>query len=129
MATKGACLEIVQMGAEFSMEYPCDAGRSNGPFAVDEEPNCDRCSHPFSKHAPYDAAAGPAMGASAVAPAHQPSIPSTFEFDFDATTCRREDTVEKLLEMLQKHIVIQVRGTPTSGKTVLSHLLHERVKK
>ncbi|KAK2735607.1 hypothetical protein FQN55_002191 [Onygenales sp. PD_40] len=30
--------------------------------------------------------------------------------------------------MLKKHIVVQVRGTPTSGKTVLARLLHERVK-
>jgi len=39
------------------------------------------------------------------------------------TFCRREDTVRKLFDLLISERVVQVRGTPTTGKTVLATLL------
>ncbi|KAI9748925.1 MAG: hypothetical protein M4579_007071 [Chaenotheca gracillima] len=43
--------------------------------------------------------------------------------DFSKLTCRRENTVRDLLEQLRTSRVIIVRGTPASGKSILSRLL------
>lgn len=37
--------------------------------------------------------------------------------------CRRPETVKALADKLDKHRVVVVRGTPSSGKTTLAHLL------
>lgn len=39
--------------------------------------------------------------------------------------CPREDTVAKLAELIAKCTVVHVRGTPTSGKTILAGLLRD----
>jgi hypothetical protein len=43
----------------------------------------------------------------------------------DPYICPRTDTVEKLAAILEEKKVIHVRGTPSSGKTILAHLLWE----
>lgn len=125
MATTGSCFEVQSMG-EFVLECPCDAGRAKGPFAVHEDPICERCTHPFSKHAQYDASV---QQIQQTQPAQKSPVTGKDQFEFDSTTSRRETTVQNLVEMLRKHIVVQVRGTPTSGKTILSRLLYMRLAK
>ncbi|PVG04758.1 hypothetical protein CPB86DRAFT_15952 [Serendipita vermifera] len=44
------------------------------------------------------------------------------------TLCPRKETVSGLLNLLHKHKIVQVRGTPASGKATLMHLLHARIK-
>ncbi|KAG8841762.1 hypothetical protein FRB91_004704, partial [Serendipita sp. 411] len=41
--------------------------------------------------------------------------------------CPRKETVSTLLKLLHDHQLVQVRGTPASGKTTLMHLLHARI--
>ena len=50
-------------------------------------------------------------------PKEQPSLEDNLHI------CPRPDTVEKLATMLDDERVIHVRGTPSSGKTTLAHLL------
>lgn len=47
----------------------------------------------------------------------------TFQIVEDQFTCPRSDTVQKLANMLDKHQVVLIRGTPSSGKTTLAILL------
>lgn len=113
-AIRGPGLEILQTVGDRSVKCLCDAGLSPGPFAADQVPICEKCGHEFSKHEPHEASS---------------SRLQTTASAFEHTICRREDTVEELFRTLEKHIVVQVRGTPLSGKTCLASLLHDRVKK
>src|SRR5947209_2320347 len=47
----------------------------------------------------------------------------------DDLVCRREATVAALWDQLQKHQVVHVRGTPTSGKSTLARLLKDHVER
>ena len=43
----------------------------------------------------------------------------------DRYICPRTDTIQKLAKILDEYRVIYIRGTPSSGKTTLAHLLGE----
>lgn len=43
--------------------------------------------------------------------------------------CPRTDTIEKLATILDERRVVHVRGTPSSGKTTLAHLLRKYYKR
>ena len=47
----------------------------------------------------------------------------------DLHICPRTDTVERLAKILNEERVVHVRGTPSSGKTTLAHLLRSYYKK
>jgi hypothetical protein len=47
----------------------------------------------------------------------------------DSSYTLREETVHKLLELVMAQTVVQVRGTPTCGKTVLANLLYSYAQK
>jgi hypothetical protein len=48
-------------------------------------------------------------------------------FTYGDDFTHRRDTVEKLLHLVVSHRVVHVRGTPTSGKTVLSRMLYTHI--
>ena len=48
-------------------------------------------------------------------------------FTYGDDFTQRRDTVEKLLHLVVSHWVVHVRGTPTSGKTVLSRTLYTHI--
>ncbi|KAG9025640.1 hypothetical protein FRB95_009937 [Tulasnella sp. JGI-2019a] len=45
----------------------------------------------------------------------------------ESTWCPRKDTVDKLFEQVSHHGLVQVRGTPASGKSSLLALLYARI--
>ncbi|KAF8540141.1 hypothetical protein BDD12DRAFT_834542 [Trichophaea hybrida] len=47
----------------------------------------------------------------------------------EPTECKRDQTVEELARMIRELRLVHVRGTPTSGKTILSYLLGKYYKK
>ncbi|KAH0558586.1 hypothetical protein GP486_004759 [Trichoglossum hirsutum] len=51
------------------------------------------------------------------------------ELTVNPTECPRKDTVAALWERIQQVGVVHIRGTPASGKTILSLLLREYVEK
>ena len=53
------------------------------------------------------------------------NLPTSFN---DPLRCPRENTVAALWEQIQRVQVIHVRGTPTSGKSILAHLFGDYVK-
>jgi hypothetical protein len=48
-------------------------------------------------------------------------------FTYGNDYTQRRDTIKKLLDLVISHRVIHVRGTPTSGKTVLSRMLYTHI--
>lgn len=55
--------------------------------------------------------------------------PEKLSIEDDLHICPRTDTVQRLATILDEERVVYVRGTPSSGKTTLAHLLWNYYKK
>ncbi|KAI9037477.1 uncharacterized protein KD926_000271 [Aspergillus affinis] len=87
---------------------------------------CEECDHIIKIHES-------ATGHQNIASNHDlgPPISNTIqEQDFPPDhLCPRQDTVSKLIDLIDSFPIIHVRGTPASGKTVLAMLLCDALKK
>ncbi|KAB8230344.1 uncharacterized protein BDW43DRAFT_314033 [Aspergillus alliaceus] len=88
------------------------------------EVKCQRCDHLLSEHQDFHTKSSPTeILASAGNPDH---IQEHFRKPpNNPTRCLRKDTVSKLAAAVDSQNVIHIRGTPASGKTVLSELLRD----
>ncbi|TDL19517.1 hypothetical protein BD410DRAFT_752188 [Rickenella mellea] len=58
----------------------------------------------------------------------RPSTYGVMEPLINPTWSRREQTVKRLFECLESQRLVQIRGTPASGKSTLMRLLHAHIK-
>jgi hypothetical protein len=101
----------------------CPAGQYDTPASSDTV--CKECDHlliehqSVSHHVVFDSY-----------PSHNPLLNSNLPpLIKDPMRSLREDTVTKLWRRVQQYHVVHVRGTLGSGKSTLSHLLRQQVKK
>ncbi|KAE8352425.1 hypothetical protein BDV28DRAFT_135151 [Aspergillus coremiiformis] len=115
----GQCTGVVKTGV---LGIPCTC--SQGIFTITSvstlEVKCQNCDHLLSEHEDFHITSFPTdILASAGNSEH-------FRMSHNnPTRCLRKDTVSKLAAAVDSQNVIHVRGTPASGKTVLSQLLRD----
>ncbi|KAL2820673.1 hypothetical protein BJX63DRAFT_280234 [Aspergillus granulosus] len=88
---------------------------------------CIVCGHPLSQHRSTSLAdRQPEMGSAAPLQQHREAGPAEDDTATGpnlASVYPRPDTVEKLAELVDQQKIVLVRGTPSSGKTMLAFLL------
>ncbi|KAL4937462.1 hypothetical protein BDV06DRAFT_215887 [Aspergillus oleicola] len=107
----GKCTAHASIGT-FNVACPCPAG-----LYV-------RCGHPLQDH--RDFSPEPALKEESKSASNSEHAQEHFmEVTTKPTRCRRNCTVSELATALDDQDVIHVRGTPASGKTMLSELLRD----
>jgi hypothetical protein len=136
----GSCTYRVPAG-DTELRCACPHGmftiQSEAPISGNEE--CLKCTHPLSQHKDESSDSTQDVSESKF-PVISPPIlviflqPVANLTEPHSTLLRgdaispRDDTVIALWEQVQENSVIHVRGTPTSGKSMLAILLHEHVQ-
>lgn len=88
------------------------------------EVKCRLCDHLLSEHQDFRTDSSP-MEILASAGKSNQTQQDFWKPPSNPTRCLRKDTVSKLAAAVDSQIVILIRGTPASGKTVLSQLLRD----
>ncbi|KAK2813210.1 hypothetical protein FQN50_000888 [Emmonsiellopsis sp. PD_5] len=110
LITMGPCRFMIG-----SVKCPCPGGTARSELGRDGlSLLCLTCNHPMTDHSNYEN--------NTPSPTTQP-LETSEELEFGGDICFREDTVSKLAEILAQWTVVHVRGTPSSGKTILAGLL------
>ena len=129
LITMGSCTFKVKNGAMCS----CTSGScTSKAWANAIEERCENCEHLMSLHSDYgktfhllkhaDADICFTVPTSVAAgPSNPPKEP--YPFQSDPHICPRPITIARLAARLDEKRVVHVRGTPSSGKTILANLL------
>ncbi|KAE8402201.1 hypothetical protein BDV37DRAFT_253040 [Aspergillus pseudonomiae] len=129
----GRCTATCKSG-KLMTPCPCTQGIFTVTPGSLPEGACEDCDHTLSLHQNFGSKSSPTeILASVGSSDHTRQHVMGRLTASDPTRCLRRDTVSKLAAAVDDKDVIHVRGTPASGKTVLSELLrdyyHERKRK
>ncbi|OGM44053.1 hypothetical protein ABOM_007799 [Aspergillus bombycis] len=129
----GPCTATCKSG-KLKIPCPCTQGIFTVTPGSPLEGTCEDCDHLLSLHRSFGSKSSPTdILASAGNSDHTRQRVMHRLTTSDPTRCLRRDTVSKLAAAVDDKDVIHVRGTPASGKTVLSELLrdyyHEQKRK
>lgn len=145
----GACLFVGSM----ELSCPCDASAftmTDSALTDGMATTCERCHHPFSSHdgAPPRVdnsskedeiisstasqldqwAENPLTSRIDHRGALSTKSSTPVDNDLGPRTCLRDSTVQGIIRVLDEKIVCHVRGTPSSGKSVLARLLSRQMR-
>ena len=109
---------------------PCTSGSCTSKTGANTtEERCEDCDHLMSIHADYGKSIASTKTCRCrylfIVPPSLPPPKERLSIQNNPYTCPRTDTIEKLATILDERRVVHVRGTPSSGKTTLAHLLFD----
>ncbi|KAE8378205.1 hypothetical protein BDV26DRAFT_261958 [Aspergillus bertholletiae] len=99
---------------------PCTRGIFEINLTADPLAKCSECDHSLEDH--EDAVSSKQqVEKDTESPLHRRIVD-------DMNFCPRQDTVTKLIDLIDLYPIIHVRGTPASGKTTLARILRDCLK-